>query len=296
MAAKKRGLGKGLSALIGDKPIVDSILDEKQINENAIEDIPLSKIIAKKDQPRKEFEREQLEELAKSIEIHGVIQPIILRKKEKKYEIIAGERRFRASKIAGKKEIPSIIIEIDDEGAAKFALIENIQREDLNPIEEATGYKRLMEEFDLKQEELAQAVGKSRTYITNALRLLNLEKKIIDHISSGKLSPGHGKALLGIKDKKEQINLADKIISEELNVRETEKRVKESKEQNKKDIKKKIKTKTKSKDPHTLSLEEEMMRSLGTKVNLIPGNKVGKIEIEYYTEEDLERIYEVIIH
>ena len=146
MATKKRGLGKGLSALIGDKPMVDSILDEKEINHNSVENIPLSKIIPKKNQPRKEFEEEQLEELANSIEIHGVIQPIILRRKKDKYEIIAGERRFRASKIAGKKEIPSIIIDVDDENAAKFALIENIQREDLNPIEEALAYKRLMEE------------------------------------------------------------------------------------------------------------------------------------------------------
>lgn len=292
MAAKKRGLGKGLSALIGDNPVMDSILDEKQINKNSIEKIPLSKIIAKKDQPRKEFELEQLKELAKSIETHGVIQPIILRKKKNKYEIIAGERRFRASKIAGKKQIPSIIIEIDDESAAKFALIENIQREDLNPIEEANAYKRLMDEFGLKQNELAESVGKSRAYITNALRLLNLESNIIEYISNGQLSPGHGKALLGVKDKKEQLELANKIISNELNVRETEKRVKESK----KDVKKDSKKKRQSKDPHTISLEEEMMRSLGTKVNLIAGNKVGKIEIEYYTEEDLERIFEIITH
>ena len=226
MAAKKRGLGKGLSALIGDKPVMNSILDEKQINENSIKEISLSKIIAKKDQPRKEFELEQLEELAKSIETHGVIQPIILRKKENKYQIIAGERRFRASKMAGKKQIPSIIIEIDDESAAKFALIENIQREDLNPIEEANAYKKLMDEFGLKQNELAESVGKSRTYITNTLRLLNLEDDIVEYISIGKLSPGHGKALLGVKDKKEQLKLANKIISNELNVRETEKRVK----------------------------------------------------------------------
>lgn len=292
MAAKKRGLGKGLSALIGDNPVMDSILDEKQINENSIQKIPLSKIIAKKDQPRKEFELEQLEELAKSIETHGVIQPIILRKNKNKYQIVAGERRFRASKIAGKKQIPSIIIEIDDESAAKFALIENIQREDLNPIEEANAYKRLMDEFGLKQNELAESVGKSRAYITNALRLLNLESNIIEYISNGQLSPGHGKALLGVKDKKEQLELANKIISNELNVRETEKRVKESK----KDVKKDSKKKRQSKDPHTISLEEEMMRSLGTKVNLIDGNKVGKIEIEYYTEEDLERIFEIITH
>lgn len=289
MANKKRGLGRGLSSLIGDKPLMDSILDEKELDGNLIEDIALNKISPRKGQPRKEFETEQLEELAKSIEIHGVIQPIVLRKKGNRYQIVAGERRYRASKIAGKKKIPSIITEIDDERAAKFALIENIQREDLNPIEEANGYKGLMEEFDLKQDELAEAIGKSRTYITNTLRLLNLEKPVIEYISIGKISPGHGKALLGIKDKKKQLDMAEDIIAQGLNVREIEKRVKE--------IKKPIK-KTKKKKPlndsHTTSLEEDMMRSLGTKVNLIPGEKVGKIEIEYYSEEDLERIYEII--
>lgn len=291
MATKKRGLGKGLSALIGDKPIIDSILEGKNITENSIEQIPLSRIIAKKDQPRKEFEEEGLEELAQSISIHGVIQPIILRAKDKKYEIIAGERRFRASKIAGRKEIPSIIISIDDENAAKIALIENIQRQDLNPIEEATAYKNLMAMYEIKQDELAEAVGKSRSYITNTLRLLKLEKTIIDHISKGHISPGHGKVLLGVKDKNSQLKLANKIMAEGLNVRETEKMVKDS-PGNKKKIK--DKKSKKIRDPHTITLEEDLMRSLGTKVNLIPGNKIGKIEIEYYTEEDLERIYEVI--
>lgn len=288
MATKKRGLGKGLSALIGDKPMVDSILDEKEINHNSVENIPLSKIIPKKNQPRKEFEEEQLEELANSIEIHGVIQPIILRRKKDKYEIIAGERRFRASKIAGKKEIPSIIIDVDDENAAKFALIENIQREDLNPIEEALAYKRLMEEYELKQDELADTVGKSRVYIANTVRLLKLEKEIVGYISKGEISPGHGKALLGIDNRRDQLELANKIIANGLNVRETEKKVKESKVE-------KIDSKKESvKDPYTITLEEEMMRSLGTKVKLIPGNKISKIEIEYYTEEDLDRIYEII--
>lgn len=288
MATKKRGLGKGLSALIGDKPIMNSVLDEKEIDQNSIENILLSKIIAKKDQPRKEFEIEQLEELASSIEIHGVIQPIILRKKKEKYEIIAGERRFRASKIAGKKDIPSIIMDVDDENAAKFALIENIQREDLNPIEEAMAYKRLMKEYELKQDELAETVGKSRVYIANAVRLLKLEKEVIGYISKGEISPGHGKALLGIDDRSDQLELADKIIANGLNVRETEKRVKESKTD------KKVEKKGIIKDPYTITLEEEMMRSLGTKVKLLPGNKISKIEIEYYTEEDLDRIYEII--
>lgn len=289
MANKKRGLGKGLSALLGDRPLIDSILDEKELDGNLIENVPLSKISPREDQPRKEFETPQLKELAKSIEIHGIIQPIVLRKSGDNFQIIAGERRFRASKMAGKKEIPSIIMEIDDEKAAKFALVENIQREDLNPIEEANGYKGLMEEFDLRQEELAEAIGKSRTYITNTLRLLNLEKPIIDYISSGKISPGHGKALLGVKDKKQQLELAENIISQGFNVRETEKRVKETKKQGKT-----IKKKKSPRDPHIISLEEDMMRSLGTKVNLIPG-KIGKIEIEYYNEEDLERIYETIV-
>ena len=302
MSTKKRGLGKGLSALIGDKPDIETILSaQREFNESAIKNIPLDDIITKADQPRKDFDDNALKDLAKSIETNGVIQPILLRAVDDKYQIIAGERRYRASKIAKLKEIPSIIVNVDDENAAKLALIENIQREDLNPIEEAMAYKQLMEEFDLKQEELANAIGKSRTYITNTIRLLNLDEQVIKHLYNGKLTTGHGKVLLGIKDKEEQIQIAKKIIDAGLNVRETETEVKMSKtnneetnnKTNRKSIVLKRTTRT-IKDPHLSDVEEEFMRVLGTKVKLVKGSQISKIEIEFYDDEDLERIYEII--
>lgn len=286
---KKRGLGKGLSALMGEKPTIENILSsDAKISQSLIKKIPLSDVMTNTDQPRKDFDNESLKDLAKSIEKNGVIQPILLRVVDDKYQIIAGERRYRASKIAKLSEIPAIIVEVDDEKAAKLSLVENIQREDLNPIEEAMAYKQLMQEFDLKQDELANAIGKSRTYITNTIRLLNLDKKVIEYLYNGNLTTGHGKVLLGIKDKKEQVQLADKIIATGLNVRETETEVKKSKDK-KKTNKEKI-----AKDPYLLDVEEEFMRVLGTKVRLVKGNNISKIEIEFYDENDLERIYEVI--
>lgn len=289
MSTKKRGLGKGLSALLGDNVAVDSIIkDEEKIEQNHIENIPLENIIAKEDQPRKDFDSGMLADLAKSIEIHGIIQPILLRKKEDRYEIIAGERRYRATKLTDLKKIPAIIIEADSEDAAKLSLIENIQREDLNPIEEAMAYDQLMKDFNLKQNELANAIGKSRSYITNSLRLLNLDEKVIEHLYNGRLTIGHGKVLLGIKDKEEQIRMANKIIEVGLNVRDTEKELKKSKKEERKPRKKVVK------DPYVLDIEDRLMSSLGTKVNLVEGNKSNKIEIEYYSEEDLARIFDIL--
>ncbi len=289
--AKKRGLGKGLSALMGEKPNIETILSQdRERNQKLIKEVALDDIITKEDQPRKDFDDQSLTELAKSIEINGVIQPIILRAVGDKYQIVAGERRYRASGIARLKVIPAIITDVDDEKAAKLALIENIQREDLNPIEEAMAYKQLMGEFDLKQEELANGIGKSRTYITNIIRLLNLDEKVINHLYNGNLTTGHGKVLLGIKDKKEQVEIAERIIDAGLNVRETETEVKKSKN----DRKTSSKTKSKRKDPYLKDVEEEFMRVLGTKVKLVKGSNINKIEIDFYTEEDLERIYEII--
>lgn len=289
MTTKKRGLGKGLSALIGDKPSLETILGaEVESGERTIMNIPLDNIVRKDDQPRKDFEDGALNDLAKSIETNGVIQPILLRYIDGKYQIIAGERRYRASQIAKLREIPAIIVNVDDENAAKLALIENIQREDLNPIEEAMAYKQLMEDYDLKQEQLANAIGKSRTYITNTIRLLNLDDKVIKYLYNGNLTTGHGKVLLGIKDKEEQIKLAETIIDTGLNVRETESEVKKSKN------KKKAKKGKISNDPYLSDVEDEFMRILGTKVKLTKGNQISKIEIEFYDEEDLERIYEII--
>lgn len=289
MAQKKRGLGKGLSALISDKTVVDTILSEEEVTSDNIINLEIEDIVSKEDQPRKYFDDEALEDLANSISIHGVIQPIIVRKVEDKYEIVAGERRWRASKKVGLEKIPCIIKDINHETAAKISLIENVQREDLNPIEEAIAYQRIMKEYNLKQEELAEAMGKSRTYITNSIRLLNLHETVIQYIYQGKLTSGHGKALLGIKDKDEQLKAAERIIEQGLNVRETEADVKQNK------VKLKKKKHVKSKESYIIDLEEGLMRTLGTKVNLVVGNKKGKIEIEYYGDSDLERLIDLLM-
>lgn len=283
MSVKKRGLGKGLSALISEE-----ITNDHKTSKESIENIDINLIIPNENQPRQEFHKEALSDLTNSIKIHGLIQPIIVRKIKNKYEIIAGERRYRASKAAGLSEIPCIIKDVDTEISAKLALIENIQREDLNPIEEAVAYKKLMSDYNLTQEELANEVGKSRSYIANTVRLLNLNEGVINYISEGKLTSGHGKVLLGIKDKKQQLQAADNIINHNLNVRQTEEMTSK-----KPTPIKKVKDKE-TKDSHIVDLEESLMSILGTKVNLIQGDKKGKIEIEYYGYEDLERIIEML--
>lgn len=285
MASRKRGLGRGLLALIPDES-EGYIFDEDAKKEKIVE-IDVNLVVSNKDQPRKEFEKESLEELRDSIKKYGIIQPIVVRKISGKYEIIAGERRWRAAKEANLDKVPCIIKEVDDMEAIKIALIENIQRQDLNPIEEANAFKALMDNFSLTQEEVAEAVGKSRSYIANTIRLLNLDKEILDYVSQGKISAGHGKALLSVKNKKERLDIAKAIVDKNLNVRDTEKLVSRSKT-------KKIKEKVSQKDPFVEEVEEKLMSALGTKVNLIPGKKGGRIEIEFYNDEDLQRIVEII--
>lgn len=286
MSTKKRGLGKGLSALISDNVTIESVL--KEDSKEHIENINIDLIRAKDNQPRKSFDDKAIEELAHSISIHGIIQPIILRKLDNNYEIIAGERRYRAAKSIGLSEIPSIIRSIDEEKAAKLSLIENIQREDLNPIEEALAFNSLLTDYGLKQEELGNTLGKSRSYVTNILRLLNLHDEVIKYIYEGTLSSGHGKVLLGIKDKNEQLRLANIVVEQKLSVRDTEELLK------RKNPKKKKAPKEDQIDPYILDVEESLMSALGTKVKLQSGKKVGKIEIEYYGDEDLNRILELI--
>lgn len=286
MSTKKRGLGKGLSALISDNVTIESVLNEDS-KEN-IENVSLDLIKAKENQPRKNFNENSIEELAHSISIHGVIQPIILRKVDNHYEIIAGERRYRAARSIGLIEIPSIIRSIDDEKAAKLSLIENIQREDLNPIEEALAYNSLLSDFGLKQEELGNTLGKSRSYISNVLRLLNLHEDVIKYIYEGLISSGHGKVLLGVRDKEEQLRIANIVVEEKLSVRDTEELL------NRKNPKKKDDPKNDIIDPYLLDVQESLMSVLGTKVKLQSGKKVGKIEIEYYGDEDLNRILDLI--
>lgn len=285
MAVKRRGLGKGLSALIPEERQLNLMEDEA--DKGTVVELDISSIEPNKEQPRKTFEKEPLEELKNSIKQYGLLQPLVVRKVGGKYEIIAGERRWRAAKEAKIKKVPCIIKEVDDTQALKLALIENIQRENLNPIEEAQAYKTLIDEYDLTQEEVALALGKSRSYIANTIRLLNLDDEIIEYISEGKITSGHGKVLLGIKDKRERIELAKGIVENKLNVRETEKIASKAK--------KKVSSKVKmEKNPIISQIEEGLMRALGTKVSIITKKNGGKIEIEYYSDEDLQRIIEVI--
>lgn len=287
MVVKKRGLGKGLSALIPDEPIENLTANN---NNEGILNIDISLIEPNAEQPRRKFDKEAIKELANSISRHGVIQPIIVKKYNRGYQIIAGERRWRAAKEAGLKEIPAIVKELEQMQSTEIALIENIQREDLNIIEEALAYKNLVDKYNLTQEEISEVVGKSRPHIANILRLLNLDKRVIEMISKEMLSNGHGRALLGIEDKELQLKTATIVFEKSLSVRETEKLVKDLiKNQNK--SKKKIK---KEKDPVLTEFEESLRKILGTKVSIIKGKNKGKIEIEYYSEDDLERILEVL--
>lgn len=293
MTAKKRGLGKGLSALIPDEPILDS--NEAQPNDKKIELIDINLIKPNVEQPRKEFQNEALDELVESIKRHGILQPIILRKINEGYGIVAGERRWRAAKKAGLDKVPSIIRELDQIEVSQIALIENIQREDLNPIEEAMAYKNLSKKYKLTQEEISQAVGKSRSYIANSMRLLNLDESVLEKISKGLISSGHGRALLSIEDSEKRIKLCDTIIEKNLSVRETEALVKDLENNNTKDtLEKKVVKKEKIKDPFILEIEETLRKLFGTKVQISKGSKKGKIEIEYYSDEDLERILELL--
>jgi len=278
---KKFGLGKGLGALIPEEISEDGSMVLK---------ISMNLIKANKDQPRKSFDPEKISELAQSIKEHGIIQPVILNKDEENdtYTVVAGERRFRAAKSIGLMEIPAIIMNIDNREVLEISLIENIQREDLNPIEEALAYKRLLVDFDLTQEEISKKVCKSRTAITNCMRLLNLDERVQDYIIDGVISEGHGRAILGISDKEIQYGIAQMVIDDSLNVRETERLVKNYETQKKEKV---------HKDPNNIYYKDIMNKlenRFGTKVFINSKNKnKGKIEIEYYSEDDFERILEI---
>ena len=277
-------LGKGLGALI---PTIKEDIDPKDIVS-----IQISQIYANPDQPRKIFDPEKIEILSNSIRNYGVLQPIVLKPDENgKYMIIAGERRFRASKKARLTEIPAVIKDIPIKDIMEIALIENLQREDLNAIEEAIAYKSLIDNYNVTQEEISEAVGKSRPHITNTLRLLNLGKEVIAMIEDNRITPGHGKALLRVSDAIAQLQIANKVIEEELSVRETENIAKKfSENQQIENIKKK-----KEKDIYILDVEEKLANILGTKVNISKGRKKGKIEIEYYNDDDLNNIISLLI-
>ncbi len=291
-AAKNRGLGKGLDALFSNSEIdlqANRTDHAKQIENKGISFIDVNDIKPNEKQPRKNFDEEKLEELATSIKEHGLIQPVILRHSEHGYEIVAGERRWRACRKAGIKEVPSIIKELTDEQNMLIAIIENMQREDLNPIEEAEGLNQMIISFGLTQEEISKSIGKSRPYITNSLRLLKLPEEIRNFLSEGKLSTGHARAVAGISDPKKQLEIAEYAIEKELSVREIEKLIKELGTDKKKNSQKRA-----EKTPDVKRLEEDLKQIMGTKVNLSQKGKKGKIEIEYYSREELERLIELL--
>ena len=277
-------LGRGLSALIPD---ISTEIDKKDIIT-----IDLKNIYPNQDQPRRVFDEEKIKILSESIKNYGVLQPIVLKPDDKgKYMIIAGERRYRASKLARKIDIPAVIKDIPMKDIMEIALIENLQREELNPIEEALAYRSLIKNYEVTQEEISEAVGKSRPHITNTLRLLNLPQKIIDMIDQGQITAGHGKALLRVTDENIQLELANKVIAEELSVRATEALAKKICEDNIKEVPKK----SKEKDVFIVDVEEKLRNIFGTKVNISKGKKKGKIEIEYYNEDDLNNIVSMLL-
>lgn len=287
MAIKRGGLGKGLDSLIPDSK------ESKQVKqtESSEQMIKISKIEPNREQPRKVFEDDALLELADSVKQYGILQPLLVHKKNDYYEIIAGERRWRAAKLAGLKEVPVIIKDYTKQQAVEIALIENIQREDLNPIEEALAFKRLLTEFHLKQDEVAERVSKSRTAVTNAMRLLKLNEKVQQMIIDDMISTGHARAILAIDDLEEQYSVAMKIFDEKLSVRETEEWIRQLKNPKKKKEKKEIEN-----DFIFRDLEERMKAVMGTKVHVVHKAKgKGKIEIEYYSEKELERIFELMM-
>ena len=285
---RRTGLGKGLDSLIPE--IRDNIGSE--YDDKSILHLKTSEIEPNREQPRKNFNEEALGELADSIREFGIIQPLLVQKKDNYFEIIAGERRWRAAKLAGLKELPVIIKDYTEQEVIEISLIENIQRENLNPIEEAIAYKRLIDEFKLKQEEIAERVSKSRAFVANSMRLLKLTNQVQKMVILEEISSGHARALLAIEDPEEQINLAKEISEKNLSVRETEKIIKEL-------LTPKAETppiKAKNKDFIYKDIERNIETIIGTKVNLNHKAKgKGKIEIEYYSEEELDRIFELLM-
>ena len=300
MAAKvSRGLGKGLDSLIpmgsgSSEKKAESKEENKESKDGKATEtiVKITQVEPNRVQPRKNFDEDALQELADSIKQFGLLQPILVQDRKTHYEIIAGERRWRAAKLAGLKEVPVIIRDYTDQEIVEISLIENIQREDLNPIEEAQAYKRLLTEFNLKQDEVAERVSKSRTAVTNSMRLLKLCDEVQQMIIDDMLSTGHARALISIEDPEQQYTIAQKIFDEKLSVREVEKLVK--------DLNKPQKPKKESKEDKSLDIiyqdiEEKLKQTLGTKVEISSkGNGAGKLEIEFYNHDDLDRIIELL--
>jgi ParB-like partition proteins len=278
MAAKKSPLGKGLGALIPDIDISSS--------SNGVMEIDINEIEANDDQPRKKFDEEKLQQLSDSIKEHGIVQPVIVKKEGQFYKLIAGERRWRAARLAGLKTIPAITKDFSEKEIMEISLIENLQREDLNPIEEAEAYNKLISEFSMTQDEVAVRVGKSRPAVSNVLRLLNLDKRVREYVIDGVLTEGHARTLIAIQNNETQYDVAKKIIDDNLNVRQTEKLVKSI-------LSKKKKVVRKVEPLFITGIQERLESTLGTKVTISYGRKKGKIEIEYYSLDDLDRIMDL---
>lgn len=276
---KKKGLGRGIGNFLNSSEKIREVIEEER---SKLMEISIEDIVANEGQPRKNFDQEELKDLASSIKKYGIIQPLLLKKKEDKYEIIAGERRFRAAGLAGLERVPAIVKDISDDESSRIAIIENIQRKDLNPVEEAMSYRHLLDSQDLTQKELADEIGKSRQYIGNTIRLLNLDPRVLKLLEEEKISTSHGKKLLSIKDGDKQYKEAMRIIKDSLPVNDNKKTVKRPRIQEKEDI-------------FLVDMRNKVERALGTKVNFKKRGKVGKIEIEYYGEEDLSRILDLIL-
>ena len=281
--ASNKGLGRGLGALLGD-------FDEPKVSDSPYKLLPIYKVEPNPDQPRKDFDEEELAALAESIAEHGIIQPLTVRELSSGYfQIIAGERRWRAARIAGLNEIPAVVMEADDKKVTELALIENLQRQDLNPVEEALGYRSLMEEYGMTQEEAAARVGKSRPAVANALRLLNLSDEILEKVRSSELSAGHARALLSIKSENKQLSAAQKIIALGLSVRQAE-----------------LLCKNMNKEPapvkepvfavdYVAECEKNLSKQLGRGVKIVNGKRKGRFELEFYGQEDLQKLLDALM-
>ena len=297
-AVKKGGLGRGLDALFADAvPVSDPVKEEiKQRDEKKTEDksgdsvqyINIHDIMPNANQPRKTFSEEKIDELAKSIKEHGIIQPIVVRKKDKSYEIVAGERRWRAARKAELTQVPCLIRELSDEQNMLIAIIENMQREDLNPVEEAEGLNQMIATFGMTQEQISRSVGKSRPYIANSLRLLKLPDYIKEDMAEGRISAAHGRTLIPVEDETVRKALCERIIKEGLSVRETERLVSEQGKA------KKRRPAAKVKNPDVARVEEELKETLGTRVTINQNGKKGKIEIEFFSRDELDRLIDLL--
>ena len=281
--ASNKGLGKGLGALLGD-------FSEEVVESSAYRELPIYKVEPNPDQPRREFDEEELQALSDSISVHGVIQPLTVREMPNGYyQIIAGERRWRAARMAGLSDVPVVVIEADDRKAMELALIENLQRQDLNPVEEALGYQTLMEEYGLTQEDTAQQVGKSRSAVANTLRLLALTPEVLEMLKRGELTAGHARAILSLKSEKKQLEAAKKIIALSLSVRQAETLCKNM---NKEPVEKPAVT---FEVNYVAECEKSLSKHLGRGVKIVNGKRKGRFELEFYGEEDLQNLLDALM-